>query len=354
MPPDAPLTPGFNASASWITLSREAYPLLDIAGAKAQAPVELDLGDTPAARANLNLVETALLILSQSKTGRALLQAAKKDDYLIVVNPAVVGGAGKEHEADAQASADVENRLINLRCNADPLTLAMRIAHELAHVTQAQAGLVLGVTRDHPVSAIRQLLAQEADARAYEMKVAIELAKPSPDEPADRLSFPDALDAAAESVGNSFGKRIADKIRDRVMEGTFRAENAMLAIFSAFYSSPGLRAHYEATILSGLQQKTPEELQCPQSFQRFTSAQDIITALDSRGTYLATAPAHYIDLDDAQMMSASPATAAKLKELEALRRENPATEDDRPWDIAAYQIQAAPGARSPAPKTPAP
>jgi hypothetical protein len=177
---------------------------------------------------------------------------------------------------------------------------------------------------------MRQLLAQEADARAYEMRVAIELARPAADEPADRISFPAALDAAAESVGNSFGPRIVEKIRARVMEGTFRAENAMLAIFSAFYSSPSLRAHYEATILHGLSQKTPEELQNPQSFQRWMNAEDIIKALDSRGTYLATAPENYIDLDDEQMMSASPATVAKLKALESLRRENPATEDDRP------------------------
>jgi hypothetical protein len=351
--PKDSLTPAFDAAASWIKLSQDNYPLLEKDGALAHAPVELDLGDTPAARENLKLVETALLILSQSRTGRDLLQAAKKDDYLIVVNPAVVGGAGAEHEADAQASADVESRLINLRCNADPLTLAMRIAHELAHVTQAQSGLMLGVTRDHPVSAIRQLLAQEADARAYEMKVAIELAAPSKDEPAGRITFPEALDAAAESVGNSFGRRIVEKIRDRVMEGTFKAENAMLAIFSAFYSSPSLRAHYEATILHGLEEKTAEELQCPQSFQRWTEAGDIIKALDSRGTYLAAAPAGYIDLDGAQMMSASPATVAKLKELESTRRENPATEDDRPWTIAAYQVAPA-NPQPAAPKPPNP
>ncbi|MEZ0260256.1 MAG: DUF6782 family putative metallopeptidase [Alphaproteobacteria bacterium] len=341
----------FTVAASWETLDAEAYPLLEARGKLVRPSIDLDLGDTPAAHENLKLIETALLILSQSDTGRKLLQAAKDADYLIVANPETVGGAGKEHEEEAQASADVESRLINLRCNGTPLMLAMRLAHELAHVTQFDAGLTLSICGPHPVSALRQLLAQEADARAYEMRVAIELAAPRPGEPANRLTFPDALDAAAESVGNSYGRSIVDKIRPKVFDGTVKVEGAMLATFAAFYSSPSLRAHYEATILHGLSKKDPAVLQDPENFQQWRDADDIIKRLDSRGAYLCTAPPRYIDLDGREMMSASQETVDKLKALEKIRHQNPATMADKPWDITPYTLQrvAAP-ANSTAPK----
>jgi len=131
-----------------------------------------------------------------------------------------------------------------------------------------------------------------------------------------------------------------------------KIEGVMLATFSAFYSSPGLRAHYEATILHGLSKKAPEVLQDPGNFQQWRDAQDIIARLDSRGAYLKTAPAGYIDLDGGEMMSASPATIEKLKALEKIRHENPATQNDRPWDIAPYVISRVPAGRPPAPPKP--
>lgn len=349
MAQDGNIRRDFEAAASWAEPDAKAYPLLKAAGKLAHPAVELDLGDTPDARENLNLVETALLILSQSKTGRELLQAAKDADYLIVVNPPVVGGAGQEHEGEAQGSADYESRLINLRCNAGPLALAFRLAHELAHVTQFEAGLKLSISGPHPVSALRQLLAQEADARAWEMRVAVELSAPLQGEPANRLVFPEALDAAAESIGNSFGKDIVERIRPKVQDGTLKIENAMLATFKAFYNSISLRAHYEATIVHGLQSKAPEVLQDPENFRQWRDAADIITRLDSRGAYLSSAPAGYIDLDCAMMTSAHPATIEKLQALEKIRHANPATQGDRSWEPESYVIKNAP-AKAPAPK----
>lgn len=333
----------FNDAASWVTQED---------GKRARPAIELDLADTPAAHENLKLIEAALLILSQSDTGRYLLQTAKDADYLIVANPPTVGGAGRDHESDAQASADFENRLINLKCDADPLTLAFRIAHELAHVTQFAAGLTLDICGPHPASALRQLLAQEADARAYEMKVAIDLATVKAGSPADRLVFPEALDIAAESIGNSFGKNLVERIRPKLQDGTLKPENAMLATFKGFYNSISLRAHYEATILHGLQKKDASVLQDPENFRQWRDADDIIKRLDARGTpYLAAAPEGYIDLDCPMMASAHPATLDAFKTLEKIRHENPATRNDRPWEMESYVIKPAPAnAAAPAPK----
>lgn len=337
------IKPVFNDAASWVTLDAGAYPLLKDTGKLVRPSIELDLGDTPAAHEHMNLIETALLILSQSETGRTLLQAAKDADYLIIANPAVVGGAGAEHENDARASADALNRFINLRCNAEPLALAFRIAHELAHVTQFNQGLELDILGPHPVSALRQLLAMEADARAFEMKVAIDLATVKAGEPANRMVFPDALDVAAESIGNSFGKAIVERIRPKLEDGTLKPETAMLATFRSFYQSISLRAHYEATILNGLGQKTESELQDPKNFQQWRDADDIIRRLDARGiAYHAAAPAGYIDLDSPMMASAHPRTLDALKAFEKVRHENPATRADRAWELESYVIKKAP------------
>lgn len=323
--------------------------------------VPLPILDTPGFRAREDAIKGALLILSQSKTARKLAEAAIASGYSIHVDPPVIGGAGEDHEDEAQGSTDHANRNIRLRGSDDPLRMALVLAHELAHISQiVNGGLDLAVTASHPVASLRQLLAMEGDARAYEMLVAIELSYKTNDDPEERLVFPQMMDLAAQTVGSSFAQKIVSRVKPMLEkkegeEGHIAPQKVMAAIFKGFYGSPSLRLHYEDTILEVMKRQERETLQDPLNFQGGLTAKELEARLGAHAVpYLQAAPPGYIDLDSAQMLSVSEKTQASLLELEKIRHENPATRGDDTWRIPAYAIESAAPAPKQKPKTPKP
>jgi hypothetical protein len=319
-----------------------------------RAPVDLTISDTPGFRARPDAVKAALVILSQSRTARGFAAAAIGEGYRIVVDPPAISGAGPEFENDSFGSTDHEIKIINLRGCDDPMRMALILAHELAHVSQiVGGGLDLHVSAHHPLASIRQLMAMEGDARAYEFLVAAELAHRGAEDPEERLLFPQALDAAADSIGAAFAPRIIELAKPAIAAGGAPAE-WMARIFKCLYASPGLRAHYESTIVHGIETfeaHNPGSLQDPALFRGDIPMEDIVARLDRHGTaYLAKA-AGYLDFADVKMSGIMPETQQRLAALEARRHENQQTRDEPSWQGAILPLVTT---RAAQPRPPAP
>lgn len=353
-----PLQDDFNDAADeWFALEDASFPAVPRPATSAliavRATVELPVLDTPGFRAREDVVKAALVILSQSPTARKFAQTAIGAGYSIAVDPPSISGAGAEYEAESFGNTNHASRRINVRGSDDPLKIAMVLAHELAHVSQIiDGGFDVHVSAQHPLSSIRQLLAMEGDARAYEFLIAAELQYPAKDDPEERLLFPAMLDVAGDSIGVGLAKKVIEMAKPALERGDDPAE-FMARVFKCFYASPSLREHYENTILHSidtLEREQPGSLSDPALFRGRIPAEEIISRLDAHGVpYLAKQAPKYIDLDDPVMCSVSVRTQQKLVALEAARHRNPAVPAEEHWEGTVYKLVTAGPKRGPAP-----
>ncbi|MCC7038421.1 MAG: hypothetical protein IT560_14115 [Alphaproteobacteria bacterium] len=302
-----PLQDDFNENADeWFALENGSYPAVPRAPAEdviaVRGMLPLVIRDTGAFRAQADIVEAALLILSQSPHARALAQAALKNNYAICIDN-IVHDSGR---VESHGHTDHLNRRIYAVPEADPVVLALRIAHELAHVAQAEKGFEFSVLKQTPQSAIRELMALEGDARAHEFIVALELAYKTETDPAQRLLFPQAIDAVMETLGGEMSKKLVAHFRPQFPD--IDRDEMMARVFKSFYAAIPLRAHYEASVLYALQGVDAADAANPALFaQEFDSAQ----TLQKLGGYAQKA-ARYLDLDSPQMAGITQATHEQL------------------------------------------
>lgn len=258
-----PLQDDFNESADeWYALESGAYPAVprvdsgNVIAVRSLLP--LTVADTPAFRAQADVVEAALLILSQSPHARVL-------------------------------------------------------AHELAHVAQAEKGFEFSVLKQTPQSAIRELMALEGDARAHEFIVALELGYKTKTDPDQRLLFPQAIDAVMETLGGEMSKKLVAHFRPQFPD--IDRDEMMARVFKSFYASIPLRAHYEASVLYALQGVDAADAANPALFRHeFDSA----ATLQKLGGY-ALKSAKYLGLDSPQMAGVTQATQQQLAAWQQLR-----------------------------------
>ena len=155
-----PLQDDFNENADeWFALENGSYPAVPRAPAEdviaVRGMLPLVIRDTGAFRAQADIVEAALLILSQSPHARALAQAALKNNYAICIDN-IVHDSGR---VESHGHTDHLNRRIYAVPEADPVVLALRIAHELAHVAQARKGFEFSVMDQTAHASIREVMA---------------------------------------------------------------------------------------------------------------------------------------------------------------------------------------------------
>lgn len=314
-----PLQDDFNDNADeWFALEAGSYPAVPrgnaggVIAVRSLLPLVID--DTPAFRAGENIVEAALVILSQSPHARALAQTALRNNYRIHVAGIAHDSAG----AEASGYTDHLNRRIVASPQTDPLRLALVIAHELAHVVQGEKGFTFSVLDKTPAASIRELLALEGDARAHEFIVALDLAYKSGDDPDERLLFPQAIDLAADTIGSSMTRKVIEHFRPQFPD--ISREDMMARVFKSFYASLPLRAHYEGTILDALESLPAQQQRDPALFRdEFDSA----AVLKKLGGY-AEKGAKYLDLDSPQMAGITPAAQERLTAWQQKRDNRPA------------------------------
>ncbi len=302
-----PLQDDFNENADdWFALEAGSYPAVPrgeadgVIAVRSLLPLVID--DTPAFRACEDVVEAALVILSQSPHVRALAQTAMQKNYRI----RFTGALEDSKNAERSGFTDHANRRIVAKTHDDPLRIALVIAHELAHVAQAEKGFTFSVLDKTPAASIRELMALEGDARAHEFIVALELAYKSAGDPDERLLFPQAIDAAIDSMGSTLTQKVVAYFRPQFPD--IDRDEMMARVFKSFHGSLALRLHYEGTILTALEKLAPQQLRDPALFQNeFDSA----AALKKLGHYAEKA-AKYIDLDSPQMAGISNFTQEQL------------------------------------------
>lgn len=190
--------------------------------------------DTPGLDGFKDTLEQALVVLGQHDIAMAFAAAVIEQDYVIL---ALEDSAMHDGE---RASVDHDQKIVFLRRHDDALELALTLHHEFCHISQLhRGGLSMNLTQDHPHLSLKKLMVMEADARAHEARLALDL------EPL----FPGILKTMTDKSNNPAiteliaraGDRIDDK-KDAVMAGVFK---------SIFLHAP-LRCLYEGMVMEKL------------------------------------------------------------------------------------------------------
>lgn len=243
--PDDPLRAAFAAGATFWR-APVAVESLGTAG-----------GDARLARKNADLLDMAVLRLSQSDTGRDLLTQLSAAGYAIVFDDAATAARG------ASGLCEVQTKRLILKSCDDADALALLLAHEGVHALQAErADDLLPSSRHRPETVFRLSFAIEADAYAQQIQTAFELARGNPSFARPLLlmrgRFPAlvraadrALQRAAASDGDGGAAALADG-------------RVCAAVFNAFYDDAGLRSYYERAHLDWLKAVAASEDAQPQ------------------------------------------------------------------------------------------
>ncbi len=305
------------------------------------APTDITVFETPELRGYEQTAEEAIFILSQSATGRRLMGTAIAADYGIVFMD--------DADKNLRGYVDTEQKLVFLARTEDPRLLALTLGHELAHVSQAvNSNIKINVIRDHPLDALKKFMAIEADARAYEIKIAIELEFSAA---ANAIRFDGLLDMAARKTQIGALPALADKIRPQLPDGIAH-DKIMAACFRAFYYDVDLRATYESKVLSRIEQTSDTAMPDRTAYSRRTGDDELMRKLDGHDVLYIGKNRPHTDIADPRLKAVSPYTAARLEDLRDLR--TAAGFDASDWHAPVYRPETAPAPQTPAPKPSAP
>lgn len=312
----------------------------------AAAVPDMTVYDTPSLRGFEHTAEEALFILAQSATGRRLMQNALAADVGIVFLDE------NESNGATRGYVDWEQKIVFLAREPDPRLLALTLGHELAHVSQfANGGVLLNVIEDHPLHALKKFLAIEADARAYEIKIALELEYPAPAEGNTRIRFDGMAQLAAHKTEISSLPDLAARIAPRLHDGSLSDDRIMAACFRAFYYDINLRATYENILMTRIEKLDDGILRAPQSFARETDSAAFLARLDGHDTPYMLKNREVTDIADPRLAAVSEKTLARVQHLAALRKAAGAAVDDAQWHAPVYAPASA-TVPAPAPKGP--
>jgi len=184
---------------------------------------------------NNDLFKEALDILSQSETGRDLLDGMTKSGYRIVFDDRRTGSRG------AGGLCDPDNKLIVLRSSRDADYIALVLGHEAAHAMQHSRHNLFPSSLHKPEVGIRLSFAIEADAYAQQVQIALELKHGDPKGPENQIRYDKPLRQMRKRFPNIVN------VAEKAMAKKDALENGAVvaAAFEAFYDNPQLRTFYE-------------------------------------------------------------------------------------------------------------
>jgi len=184
---------------------------------------------------NQRVLEQAIFILSQSPTGRDVLEQMTAEGYQIVFDDRRTGDRG------AGGLCDPTDKKIILRGHDNPEYLALLLGHECVHAVQNTRHDIFPSTRHKPEAGIKLSFAIEADAYAQQSQIALELAYGDPDGPADQIK----MDGPLKQMRARFPDIM--KAAERVLSHEKNISNgaSVAAAFEAFYDNFYLRTFYE-------------------------------------------------------------------------------------------------------------
>lgn len=260
---------------------------------------------------NQQCLEKAVEILSQSPTGRDVLEQMTKEGYRIVFDDRRTGDRG------AGGLCDPADKLIILRGHDNPEYLALLLGHESVHAVQNTRHDLFPSTRHKPEVGIKMSFAIEADAYAQQSQIALELAYGDPDGPEDQIRrqgpllqmrerFPDII-AAAEKV--------------LISEEAMQNGKTVAAAFEAFYDNFYLRTFYEDAHIEWANTYAPKMkgsfpwLQ--RHFSKDTDSQWIKDRIQHRGKSYLNDHLPHMSFDDTRHSGLTEETGKKVKRFYA-------------------------------------
>jgi hypothetical protein len=259
------------------------------------------------AEQNAQALEKAVFILSQSPTGRDVLEQLTKEGYRIVFDDRRTGDRG------AGGLCDPSDKLIILRGHDNPEYLALLLGHESVHAVQNTRHDLFPSTRHRPEVGIKMSFAIEADAYAQQSQIALELAYGDPAGPKDQLRMEGPLMQMRE--------RFPDIIRaaERVLINDKALQNGatVAAAFEAFYDNFYLRTFYEDAHIEWAETYAPKLkgsfpwLQ--RHFTKDTDSQWIKDHIQHRGKSYLNEHLPHMSFDDRRHSGVSDVTAKRIK-----------------------------------------
>ncbi len=292
---------------------------------------DLDLAvyDTESLQDFHDTLEAAISLISQSPYARKIAQAAIDADYVVVIEDTPKGETPEEFRTRERGSVDHPQKIIFIRKENDVETLALTLFHELAHVSQrVTCGIEVSGLEDRPLTLLKKLLMMEADARAQELALAIEL----------RSKYPTLLEKAAAKA-ESFA---VDDLVLKINQCSITTEAAMMERYNIYFSTAPLRLAREEAVLSMLERLGRDQLQDPALFSKTVSDSDLVAAFATHG-------APYLQNHDSDLASAvSTDNFDRFQRLWAIRAENPAIAHETPRLPPVYKVSL------PKPKAPRP
>jgi len=266
--------------------------------------------DKIAAR-NERVLNEALFILSQSPTGRDVLEQMTKEGYRIVFDDKRTGDRG------AGGLCDPSDKTIILRGHDNPAYLALLIGHEAVHAVQNTRHDLFPSTRHKPEVGIKLSFAIEADAYAQQSQIALELAYGDPDGPADQIKFEEPLKQTRQ--------RFPDIMRaaERVMTHAENMKNgaSVAAAFEAFYGNFHLRTFYEDAHTEWAETYAPHLKGgfswMQRHFSKDVDSQWIKDRIQHRGKAYLNQHAPHLDFNDARHSGLTDVTIQKIEKFYA-------------------------------------
>ena len=263
--------------------------------------LDIAVFDTESLQGFQKTLEQAIFILSQSDTARYFGQAVIDHDYVVLVEDK------KDMKRGETGATDHDQKIIFLTKNDDAQALAIVLSHEFCHVSQRiNGGIFMDLRGDHPHHSLKKFMMQEADARAHEIGIAIEL------EPAFngiiQMTVDKSNNPILEKLVEKAGADIAAK-RDAVMAGCFK---------SVFLHMP-IRNDYEGNLLQRIASLGADVLSDAQNLSHTETAGTLMVAFNKHG-------AAYLDKHSAYIADSLPPVTAvtqqsytSLRQIEQLR-----------------------------------
>ena len=258
---------------------------------------------------NAKVLEEAVYILSQSPTGRDVLEQMTKEGYKIVFDDRRTGDRG------AGGLCDPTDKLIILRGHDNPEYLALLLGHESVHAVQNTRHDLFPSTRHRPEVGIKLSFAIEADAYAQQSQIALELAYGDPEGPEDQVRFEGPLLQMRERFPDII--KAAEKVL--LNETALQNGATVAAAFEAFYDNFYLRTFYEDSHIEWADTYAPKlKGSFPWLQRHFSKDVDsdwIKDRIQHRGKSYLNDHLPHMTFDDARHSGLTDVTAKKIRKF---------------------------------------
>ncbi|TVQ84682.1 MAG: hypothetical protein EA357_02515 [Micavibrio sp.] len=257
-------------------------------------------------RSNEKVLDEALMILSQSPTGRDLLERMTQAGYEVVFDD------NRTRSLGAGGLCDPANKKIILGSTDDPEYLALVLGHEAVHAVQYTTNNIFPNSSHTPQTAIKLSFAIEADAYAQQTQIALELKHGDPNGPKSQWK----MDGPLQQMRKRFANIVSAAEKTLTKKENLTNGAAVAAAFEGFYDNIVLRSFYEDAHMSWAENLAPQLFRKPgdvkHHFFRDLTSDDIASNLKHKGVAYLKVHTPSIDFADARHSGLTEGTQKRI------------------------------------------